>query len=343
MRYEAIVDDVEKEQWEQYAKEFADYSIYQTWAYQQVRAEMEGQELSRIVIKDKNGKVMTMCHVRIKRVVPLGLRIGYVQWGPLMRGLDGKLRCTKKALDMLREAYMRTKVNILRVVPNVWDNEVGHESARLLQASGFYRVPSVQRYHTVLLALDCSEEVLRARLHQTWRRKLRKVENLCIEVSRSTDEGLFRVLDKLYRGMLRRKKFKGLGVEVFLKTQGMLSAAEKMSVTTAYYDGEPATIHVTSNLGEMGILLLVASTEKGLVCRSSYLTWWRAITASRGAGLRYYDVGGIDPKKNPGVYQFKSGMGGQEASSIGAFDACSNMRVKIIWRIAERLYNLIKR
>ena len=88
MSYEVIIDNVDKAEWERYAKGFADYSIYQTWSHQQVRAEMDGQEVNRVVIKDENGHVVTMCQIRIKRVKSLGLRIGYVQCGPLFRGKE---------------------------------------------------------------------------------------------------------------------------------------------------------------------------------------------------------------------------------------------------------------
>ncbi len=65
MACEVIVDNISREDWERYAGNFADYSIYQTWAYQQVRAKMDGQQLSRAMIMDKIGQVVTMCQVRI--------------------------------------------------------------------------------------------------------------------------------------------------------------------------------------------------------------------------------------------------------------------------------------
>jgi len=119
MTYEVIVDSVSREEWEGYAANFADYSIYQTWPYQQVRAEMDGQEVSRVIIKDERGHVVTMSQVRIKHVKPLGLRIGYVQWGPLVRATNGTLKCTLGALKALCKAYVGTKIDVFRIVPNM--------------------------------------------------------------------------------------------------------------------------------------------------------------------------------------------------------------------------------
>ena len=66
MSHEVAIDDIDKAEWERYASQFADYSIYQTWPYQQVRAEMAGQELSTAIIKDQSGRIVTMCHIRIR-------------------------------------------------------------------------------------------------------------------------------------------------------------------------------------------------------------------------------------------------------------------------------------
>jgi len=165
MSHKAIVDSITQTEWQQYASNFADYNIYQTWPYQQVRAKMAGQELSRVVIKDENNRVKTMCHVRIKNVKSLGLKIGYVQWGPLVRSSNGTINCSVEALRTLRQAYLGTKVNVLRVVPNVCDDEVGKRLSEMLKSSGFQLVSSVPPYRTLMLRLNDSEEEILALRH----------------------------------------------------------------------------------------------------------------------------------------------------------------------------------
>jgi len=342
-QYETIVDNISKADWEHYGSEFADYSIYQTWAYQENRAEMDNQEISRVVVKDENGNVVTMCQVRIKYIKPLRLKIGYVQWGPLVRGLDGCFRCTGEALNILQRTYVGTRVNVLRIVPNVCDNERGDEFAKLLEASGFYRVPSAKPYHTMLLSLNSSGGLLRKSLHQSWRRKLKKSEAVGIETKARTDDESLTILARLYLDLVRRKGFKGLDPQQFIRTQRDLPMEEKMTVILAYYNNEPVSAHLTSYQGDTAIMLLAASTERGLACEASYLTWWKSIVASNRRGKQKYDVGGIDFEKNPTVSRFKTGVGGEEVSYIGAFDACSSMRARVIWQASEKIYNLVKR
>jgi len=343
MACDVIIDNFDKTQWEHYAKGFADYSIYQTWAYQQVRAEMDNQKISRIVIKDGDSDVATMCQVRIKCIRPFRFKIGYVQWGPLFRDGDGKITCTRETLEKLRQAYLGGTVHVLRLVPNLLTDEREQTFAEMLQEAGFYRVPILKPYRSFVLPTDDSEEEIRKRLRKSFRRDLKKAEKAGIEIRQGHDREFCKILEDLYLASIKRKGFKGLDPQEFVKTQSMLSSSEKMNIIVAYLDGEPIAAHLASNLGDTGVVLLAASNEKGLTCGASYLIWYKGAVAACCAGMKRYDLGGIDPDSNPNVYQFKSRMGGKECFHIGAFEAYSSSHVKIIWRICERIYRHIKK
>ena len=343
MTYEVIIDNVNQSEWERCAKGFSDYSIYQTWAYQNGRAEMAGQELSRAVVKDENGKVVTMCHVRIKNVKGLGLKIGYVQKGPLVQAKDGEITCSTEALIALREAYIGSRVSVLRVVPNVCDDETGQRVSQMLKSSGFKFVSSVFPYRTLMLNLDGSEEEIRSSLDRNFRRNLKKAEKSGIEIFEGQNGEYCEILREFYLSMVKRKGFKAIDLDEFIKPQSQLSSAEKMSFVVAYWEGSPISVHLASNLGATGVALLVATNEKGLRCGSSYLIWWKACIAAKNAGMKKYDLGGIDPENNPGGYQFKSQISRQESLGIGTFEACSSLLVRNIWRASEKIYNFVKK
>jgi lipid II:glycine glycyltransferase (peptidoglycan interpeptide bridge formation enzyme) len=343
MTYEVIIDNFNQAEWEQYAKEFADYSIYQTCSYQKMRAETDGQKLSRAVVKDKNDKVVTMCHVRIKNIKGFGLKIGYVQQGPLMLDESGEIKCSAEALTALRDAYIGNKLSILRVVPNVCDDKTGQRVSQILKSGGFQFVSSVPSYRTLMLNLGGSEEEIRKNLDRNFRRNLKKAEKSGIEIHECQNGEYCEILRELYHSMVKRKGFKALDPDEFIKPQFELPATEKMSFVIACLDGSPVSVHLASNLGTTGVALLVASNEKGLDCGSSYLIWWKACLAAKNAGMKRYDLGGIDPENNPGGYRFKSQISREESRTIGAFDACSNLLTKTIWRQAEKAYNMFKK
>jgi lipid II:glycine glycyltransferase (peptidoglycan interpeptide bridge formation enzyme) len=243
----------------------------------------------------------------------------------------------------LRKVYIGNKINILRVVPHIYKNGLGNVVSQMLVSSGFKFVSNVKPYDTIILSLENSEENLRKGLHRNWRRNLKKAENAGIEIRRGRENELFDILERLYLEALERKGFKGLNPEEFARPQRMLSGHEKLIVTVAYFDGEPVTALATSNLGDTGLDILAANNEKGLKCGSSFLAYWNAFDASRRAGMKRYDLGGIDPKSNPTVYQFKSRMGGEEQFHIGAFEAYANSVVRKMWTVADKIGNKFKK
>ena len=337
------VDKVDRRDWERYASDFADYSIYQTWPYQQTRAETDGQELSRVVIEDENGHVSMMGHVRIKKIRALGIKIGYMQWGPLLRGRSGKLSCNITTFEKLMRDYLGTYVNVLRLRPNVIDGSIGRRVVEMLEGSGFERVPAAAPYRTIILPLEGSETDLRTKLNRNWRRNLKKAEKAEVKIEQECSSSHFDAFEKLYAAALKRKRFKGLDPQEFAQSQNILSPEEKMTVTAAYFQGEATTVLVTSNLGDTAVDILAANSEKALQCGSSFLVYWKAFCASKRAGMKRYDLGGIDPEKNPTVYNFKRGTRGEEVSHIGTFEICKNSILKRICRLGERAYRFVRR
>lgn len=343
MSYQVIIDDFDHTEWEKDAKNFADYSIYQTWPYQEMRANTASQELSRVIVKDEKNEVVTMCHIRIKKASSFGPKIGYVQHGPLVRAADGRIVCSVEALKALRNAYLGKKMSVFRITPNISDDETGRQVLQMLKSGGFEFVNSISPYRTLMLSLDGSEEEVRRSFDRNFRRNLKKSEKAGIEISEGQDVRFCEILRDLYHASVKRKGFKGLNSDEFLKPQLMLSSEEKMNFIVARYENEPVSVHLASHLGDTGVALLVANNEKGLNCGASYLVWWKACIAAKNAGMKRYDLGGIDPDNNPGSYQFKSQISRQEYRCIGAFDACSSPPVKIAWRASEKVYNLIKK
>lgn len=343
MTYEIRLDDINRDQWEHYANSFADYSIYQTWAYQQVRAEMDRQDLSRALVRDEQGNVRTMCQVRIKEVKLVGLRIGYVQWGPTICPKEGDIKCSAKALELLRQAYVGTRVNVLRVVPNVYADETGDSVIDMFQSSGFEYVSSIAPYHTMMFPLDLGEQEMRYRLHKSWRRRLKKAEQAGLEVREGTDIEYLDIFERLYAAAQQRKGFTGLDMGVFRSTQHLLLPGQKMNVILICEKHKPLTADVTSYLGNTAVGVLQATSEQGLQFGASYLAWWEALLAARRTGMKRFDLGGINPRTNPSVYEFKSRMGAEEVSHIGVFEAYSNLRSKTIWRMADTIHRMLKR
>lgn len=342
MDYQIRIDNFDEAFWRSCAADFLDYSLYQTWAYQQVRTQRDGQSVSRFVIQSVEGCPQLIGQVRIKQVHCLGLRIGYIQWGPLCRKSAGIVTDAGALLTVLKEAYIPAKVNILRISPNIFEAESG-DLAKQLQEAGFEKRHRIEPYRTMLFPLDTDEEGIRSRFHSGWRRYLNKAQKAELEIQQGPEQAYFEVLKTLYENLLERKGFEGLNADTFARTQQLLTGPEKMNVVLARHGREVLTAHISSHLGDTALGILAGSSEKALPLNSTYLVWWHTLLAANRAGMKRYDLAGIDPENNPQVYQFKQRMGAVEARHIGVFEASSNALVKSMWRLAESAYHCLKR
>jgi len=340
---EVSLDSISQVEWEHCARDFSDYSIYQTCAYQQVRGQINGQQVRRLSIKGDDDEILSLCHIRIQSIKAVGLRIGYAQWGPLLRKKDGNSQNVIDVLIQLRDVCFGLGIDVVRLTPNVVDDAASNEIKDALEKSGFRKLLDVPAYHTTILSLDCPDKVLREGLHQSWRRMLRKAEAAGVKCMEQTGQSPFQVLQRFHASLVRKKGFEGVDPEVFSRAQAGLSESEKINTLAGYCDDEPVTVNATSNLGDSGVFLLSASSEKGYECRASYVAWWKAIIDAKNKGLRKYDTGGIDFEKAPGIARFKAGIGGEEKFYIGTFEAYANRRALALWGVAKGLHRLIKK
>jgi len=84
--------------------------------------------------------------------------------------------------------------------------------------------------------------------------------------------------------------------------------------------GDPVAFRGCVIIGEKAWDLFAASTVKGRNLYASYQLFWRLIEHCNSAGVAFYDMSGIDPFNNPGVYNFKKGIGGSPFEYLGEWD-----------------------
>ena len=106
------------------------------------------------------------------------------------------------------------------------------------------------------------------------------------------------------------------------KTYPKLSACE---ILICEQNGMPVAGIVASAMGDSAIYLLGATSDDGLNAKGAYLLQWTMIQWLKENGFTSYDLGGIDPEGNPGVYHFKKGFSGADVSQLSPFVACENV------------------
>src|SRR5262249_27111087 len=156
-------------------------------------------------------------------------------------------------------------------------------------------------------------------LAQKWRNCLNNAERQGTEVT-VHDDGLF-LFAELYGAFADRK---GLRVNhdarFYAAVQAGLTGQDRLVVQLAPRDGVMIAGHGSSMVGDTCVYLLGATAPEGLRTKAAYLLQWNTIRLAKERGLRVYDLGGIDPESNPGVFHFKNGIGGVDRTAPGPYE-----------------------
>lgn len=343
--YIAEIDRITEAEWSELLTRFDDATLNQTWSYGSVR--WGEANLSHVVLK-KEGEIVAAVQLRIVKLPAIKGGIAYISWGPMWR-TRAKQRNIEYLRQMLRALLTEYSVRrglLLRIFLNVFDCDVDSDLIRsIFNEEGFQC--TLSPYRTFLLNLEPSLEQLRSNLSKDWRKNLRKAESHNLRIIEGSEDKLYETVSTLYKEMLGRKGFVPLmDVNQFGMMQGDLPDFLKMRIMMCELDGEPIAALVGSGLGDIGIELVAATSERALRVNASYLLRWRMVEWLKEHGCCLYDLGGIDPTKNPGSYQFKAGLAGKcgkDTRHIGQFEACQNLLSSFVVKVGDRVRMHVQR
>jgi hypothetical protein len=337
------IDRISRAEWAQLLEQFQDANFYQTSSYGEVR--WGAENLSRLVLRHE-GELLGIAQLRIFQPTRLDFGLAYLGWGPLCerRGYGLSREVAERMAQGLEEEYCGRRGLFLCVAPNAF---VGSPRAALLESgfSQFTRDPlfQINPHRTLVMDLSPSLEDLRKGFNRKWRNQLTRSEknNLTIAGGSGVDE--FRKFCTLYREMRERKAFKtSVDIADYLKIQEDLDPSQRMRVFLCQENGVPVAGLVASVMGETAIYILGATTEAGLHLKASYFLQWTLIHWLKENGIRWYDLGGVDPDVNPGGYHFKKGISGVEAYPMDPLVSCRSAAVSAIVRLGLATYRALR-
>jgi lipid II:glycine glycyltransferase (peptidoglycan interpeptide bridge formation enzyme) len=315
--WQVELDRATSAEWSQMLDLFDDANIYQTSAYAGVR--WGEKNLSRLVMK-RDGEVLGMAQLRIVRPTPLKFGMAYLRWGPLWerRGLPLDPEVPTRMARAIEAEYVDKRKLFLRVLPNAF---AGSSRATTIQAAFSKFTPEPldagNTYRTIALDLTPSLAELRGGLDKKWRNQLSRSEknNLKVVAGHGSEE--YRTFCQIYSQMRKRKSFETtVDADEFGQIQEALGESQRMRILICEDKGVPVAGLVASAMGDSAIYLLGATSDDGLNSKGSYLLHWTLIGWLKERGVKSYDLGGIDPEGNPGVYHFKRGFSGAEVCQI---------------------------
>lgn len=336
--FRAETDKVTRAEWSELLGRFEDANLYQTWSYGAVRWG-EGS-LSHLVLK-RDGEVVAMAQLRIIRPRFAIGGIAYLRWGPLchLKGQPLDSGIAREMASALHEEYVRKRRLFLRILPNAF---AGSEREKIFKEA----FPQFQQPlskpgdadRTFVVDISPPIEVIRKKLDQKWRNQLNRAEKNNLTIIKGSGAAEYRKFLEVYERMWSRKQFETtVNVQQFARICDDLPEGQKFQIMICEHEGKPVSGIVCSAMGNMGIYILGATHDEGLNTKAAYLLHWTMIVQMKEQGIRHYDLGGIDPEKNPGVYHFKRGFSGEDVTRIAPLECCEDVFSSVGMRAADLL------
>ena len=331
------VDSVGSAAWDELLDQFDDASICQTTAY--ATAAKSENRVSHLLLK-AGCEVIAGCQIRLKRVPGFGIDLADVKWGPIIDRKDLTFRTDipKAFIRALKEEYGIKRGCLLRIEPYATGDRKD-QMRTILEAEGFTVDRSERPYRTLMLDLSPPLEEIRMNLLQRWRRHLNKAEKGSLRVVEGTGDQMFEVFLNLAAEMCERKSLSSLAnYEHYRRIQQELPDEYKMRIMVCQHEGNPVAVTIGSAIGNTGIYMLGATGQAGLRLDASYLVHWRMMEWFKSEGMKYYDLGAINPQLNPGGYYFKQGIAGKagwDETFPHRYHGCFNQRSRLVKRLIQ--------
>ncbi len=292
----------------------------QSWQWGQFQEKVAGK-IFRLGIQEK-GQLTTVATI-IKKLLPIGKSYFYCPRGPIVRNL--KLEISNLLFDEIRKLAKKEKVIFFRFEP-----EFSITNSQFLIS----KTIDVQPSKTLILDLFKSEEELLKDMRQKTRYNIRLAERKgikIIEANINQFENFWQIMNETSH----RDNFRLHSQNYY---QEMLKIEKDfIKLFLAEYEHKIIAVSIISFFGNAVTYLHGASSNKYRNIMAPYLLQWHCMKLAKEQGYNYYDLGGVDENKWPGLTKFKKGFGGREFEYPGTFDLVFNKRWYGIYKLIRRL------
>lgn len=327
-KWELLSDETARESWDDALVRCDNYSPFQTYAWGQFRRGL-GWEPCHWAAFDEHGQIVAMMLGGLRRY-PLGLGLIWAEAAPVgdLSVCDESLQEAMKQTTGLKRIYCRFRSDRERCI----------EDALRLSAQGWSRswFPLTCNY-SMTLDLTRSEEELRAGLERNWRRNLKRASEHRITTSRweapDADE-----MASVYASM---EEVKGLDCQQPREEIELVSKALKERMILYRCDDEHGALLSFRGciiVGDRASSWFAASNERGRELLASYAVFWALVRECQRQNVKSFDLGGIEPLTNAGVYRFKKGIGSVPIEYLGEWDWATRPWLQWLgnWAISRR-------
>lgn len=305
-------------QWDSLLAKYGGHPL-QSALWGSARHKVDGIAYLLLVYRDQKGEVTGLARIE-ERLVPLFGKAAWIPKGPILPADDDGRALEALKSELKRRGFLACFTDYYAESKNPHD-----------------RQPK-----TIWMDLTLGLDELSKRLDSQWRygakRALREGVIVSTTVLASEVSAFFHMCDLLSM----KKGFVLPGSEALMQ-ELIRTSSQSQALSLKLYIGEVGGVIaggvVVAQSGTHLHYLWGASDRQFSKYRVSEAMQWRVIQDGVASGMTRYDLEGIDPVGNPGVYQFKKKMGGVEVVLQGM----EVVPLSLVGRVAVGVGQFLKR
>ncbi|MGB7537534.1 MAG: peptidoglycan bridge formation glycyltransferase FemA/FemB family protein [Anaerolineales bacterium] len=348
----------EREAWDSSMAMLPGAHVLQTWDWGEGKARF-GWTVERR-IWEAGGSIAAAAQIlrRSVRAGPLAATLFYVPKGPILDWHSASVRAAVLAdleATARREHAIQVKIDpdliLGRGIPGSASDktdETGKDAVRALEVRGWRFSPEqVQFPNTVTLDLQPDEGSLLSAMKPKTRYNIRLAQKHGVTVREGSERDL-PLLYRMYAETADRDSFVIRSEGYYRDIWGAMMRADRARPLIAEVEGLPVAALILFHFAGRGWYLYGMSRALHREKMPNHLLQWEAMRWLKNRGCLAYDLWGAPDIFNDsdpmwGVFQFKTGFGGDVIRTAGAWDfAPSPLRYTAYHRILPRILDFTR-
>lgn len=311
--------------WEATLLSFDDANIYQSWRWGLHRLNF-GWTATRL-IHGSNGSVSAIAQVLHRKVTPLAT-VCWIPGGPI----GDQNTWGPDFISCIRKQFP-TPMIYIHISPMA---PYSDERASRLQSLGWQKPTSMLNSDkTLIYEIEQDVSKRREKLSGNWSRNLSRGEQRELTVSEWMNP-TFSQIAALTDEMSQFKHLSNERQQLERTTESLLHnfGSDVLMAKCVNGDGEILALRGAIKLGRKAFDMFAAATPAGRKEYASNLCFWKLVELCQRDGITFYDLSGVDPQHNAGVYNFKKGIGATDLTYLGEW---SYSRPRFVGTIVSRM------
>ena len=303
-------------EWNKTISHFDDVNVYQTCEWADHKS-TSGWSVVRLVCLVEGARVITAAQC-LYRTGPLSTVVVWVPGGPI-----GDLsKVTPEFVNFLK-SHLNTKLIYVRIAVM---RSLDHVTSQQLTSHKWNKsATTIGTKSSLVHLLDAEASIRLTRCSSNWKRNLKRSNKIQSPpyIWHKPDSTS---LSSAYQEMNDYKQIEGVSLN--RSAQDLQSAIDVFGdklilVRSDDADGNVLAIRGAICFGETAWDYIAITTPAGRKNYASYAVFWALAESCFQLGMRQFDLGGIDPINNRGVYDFKKGTGSFQVDYEGEWDSAS--------------------